>query len=71
MEYSVGTTCFGSFPGVLSKLNGFSAVTVTGKLMENKPTRKRSRERISRTKQLFVVSSEAKDEVGKSLTVNY
>ena len=71
MEYSVGTTCFGSFPGVLSKLNGFSAVMVAGKLMENKPTRKRSRERISRTKQLFVISSEAKDEVRKSLTVNY
>ena len=25
IEYSVGTTCFGNLPGVLSKLNGFSA----------------------------------------------
>jgi hypothetical protein len=46
MEYSVGTTCFGSFPGVLSKLNGFSAVTVAGKIMESSQMEQGSTRRI-------------------------
>ena len=28
--YSSGRTCFGSFPGVLAKSNGFSALKVSG-----------------------------------------
>ena len=46
MEYSVGTTCFGSFPGVLSKLNGFSPVTVAGKIMESSQMEQGSTRRI-------------------------
>jgi hypothetical protein len=32
-EYSVGTTCFGSFPGAAAKSNGFSALMLLAKLI--------------------------------------
>jgi hypothetical protein len=35
IAYSSGTTCFGSFPGVLAKSNGFSAFKVVRAMSEN------------------------------------
>jgi hypothetical protein len=40
MEYSVGTTSFGSFPGVVAKAKGFSALTLLANAMENKQSNK-------------------------------
>src|SRR5437762_13584126 len=51
MEYSVGTTSFGSFPGVLANSKGFSAWMVERSMIKNRLAKKRSGARISRTKQ--------------------
>src|SRR5207249_9908739 len=51
VEYSVGTTSFGSFPGGLANSKGFSAWMVERSMIKNRLAKKRSGARISRTKQ--------------------
>jgi hypothetical protein len=45
MEYPVGTTSFGSFPGVVAKAKCFSALTLLANRVENRQ-RKKNTERM-------------------------
>jgi hypothetical protein len=44
--YSSGSTCFGSFPGVLAKSNGFSALKIVAKIKEKAAGKRRREESI-------------------------